>query len=489
MTRLRRGVGMTPTGAGHSNNRRVVFPLAGLLAAAAAIVLTYSFATGPLKPADAEPGGSGDTHRQVPHANPNGQPTINSAAAATTNPLASLPRIPWEGGSAYYAKYPRAKAAGWSSPNFFPIGIIWDSFSSDAEVKFDKSYGITTYFEGNPDANADYLVANGMTSTKRYNYGTTANRMSAWVMDYLADEIDGRYDPPAAGQAALQDIINEYGNDGRIKFNNFTAIVSSYYNDAQIAADNTYVNMVDGPVSVDGYWYTDTHCSTVPYTDYSFYPINQAHCRTASSYGKMVKSVRARVASDHIYQPVYVNVELMGGGTESTASGRNIKPGEIQGAVMDGIINEARGVIYFNQSFHGPCTGGNLIRTVEVNPNGCAAANMAGMKRVNSIIKKLAPVLNTQSYQHNFGSSVDTMLKWYDGAAYLFAMPSGFQTSKPGSRTFTLPTGLAHATSVQVLNENRSIKVTGGKFTDNFAAEYTYHIYKITPGLQRTVRK
>ena len=48
-----------------------------------------------------------------------------------------------------------------------------------------------------------------------------------------------------------------------------------------------------------------------------------------------------------------------------------------------------------------------------------------------------------------------------------------------GSKTFTLPAGVT-GSQVEVLNENRTIQVQGGKFTDSFANEYTHHVYKIS---------
>ena len=93
----------------------------------------------------------------------------------------------------------------------------------------------------------------------------------------------------------------------------------------------------------------------------------------------------------------------------------------------------------------------------------------------------LAPVLNMPSYDHNFGANLDTMLKWHDGSAYVFSMISGESTSFAGSRTFALPSALAGASSVEVVNENRTIPVSDGTFNDNFQHEYTYHIYRITP--------
>ncbi len=298
---------------------------------------------------------------------------------------------------------------------------------------------------------------------------------TAWAGNFLGDEIDGRYDPPSLGQDYLRQQADAVKGNGRFSYANFTAIVASNYNAAQLQADETYISLVNGPVSVDAYWYTDPHCSQLPYTDYSYVPVNQAHCRTASSYGKTVDSVRARVAAAGPLKPVWNFVEMMGGGDYY------ISPDQIKGAAMNSIIHEARGLVYFNQSFTGKCIGGNLLRTVQVNPNGCAAANANAMKQVNAVIQSLAPVINSQSYKYTFGPNLDTMLKWYNGSAYVFSMISGDAGSQVGQRTFTLPAGLSTATSVQVVNENRTIPVVNGTFTDSFAKESDFHIYKITP--------
>jgi hypothetical protein len=106
---------------------------------------------------------------------------------------------------------------------------------------------------------------------------------------------------------------------------------------------------------------------------------------------------------------------------------------------------------------------------------------MNAMKEVNQQVSQLAPVINTQSYQYDFGTNLDTMLKWYQGSAYIFAMISGDASSQPGNRTFTLPADLHIAATVQVVDESRSLPVSAGAFTDNFAQEYAYHIYKVTP--------
>jgi hypothetical protein len=371
-------------------------------------------------------------------------------------------------------------AAGWAEPEFFPIALWYPNAGNNASAQFDKSYGINTYVENNPDIPYSVYADNGMNQVGGSNETFPASQdATAWGGRFLGDEIDGRFDVPT-GQAYLQSMIDEIpADDGRFQYANFTAIVAANYNPTQIEADNKYVNMYEGPVSVDAYWYTDPHCDVKPYVDWSFVAVTEANCRTASSYGKTVQSVRARDASDGKLKPIWAFVELMGVGHDDPAYNFSITPGQLQGAAMNSIINEARGLVWFNQRFTGGCEAGTLLRRVQVDPNSCAASNAAAMRTVNLLITNLAPVLNTQSYEYTFGPGLNTMLKWHDGAAYIFAMVDG--NSQPGTRTLTLPPQLANPRTVTDLTDNRTLTPTSGAITDTFTAEYTYHIYKITP--------
>jgi microcystin-dependent protein len=87
----------------------------------------------------------------------------------------------------------------------------------------------------------------------------------------------------------------------------------------------------------------------------------------------------------------------------------------------------------------------------------------------------MAPVLNSQPYQWNFGTGLDTSLRVYNGDAYILAMTDG----GTGVRTFTLPPGVSGA-QVEVVDEGRTLTVTNGTFTDTFSAEHTHHIYRIS---------
>ena len=386
----------------------------------------------------------------------------------------ALPRVPWEGGPAYWNQFAKPKAAGWSDPSFFPIVVSFAGISSDAEAQYDKSLGINTYWgmwEGTPYSlfarNHVFWIGD------KLNSSFTSSSVN-WVGDFLDDEVDGRF-TPSEGRARLQAMVNSFGDDGRFKYANFTQMVIG--TDMKDADANAFVNTFTDAVSVDMYWYTIPYCDWRPYRDVYLTSVDQEYCRTASSYGKVVNSVRMRDAADGKLQPVWQFVELLNGGPGGGPFVANITPAQLKGAVMSSLINEARGILYFNQSLSGPCQSGNVVRTVQYDPRFCGAPQVAAVKQVNGQIKTLAPVLNTQSYAYSFGSGLDTMLKTYGGYAYVFAMVDG--SSRPGSRTLTLPAGVT-GDPVEVMFENRTLPVTAdGRFTDTFATESTYHVYRV----------
>jgi hypothetical protein len=406
-----------------------------------------------------------------------------SLIATSTQPAGSdgalnLPRIPWEGGPAYWNQFPVAKAAGWASPKFFPIVMWFDSVSSHAEVQADRSYGINTYIGEPKSTNYDFFADNNvfvLTTLDNAPHGGTAQPGL-----FLVDEPDGG-PSSAIDLRKVNNLVASSPSDGRFKEINFSAtVISGSDPGANTANFQAMVNSYAGPVSVDKYYYTQPSCFDIRYLMVS---IDPAHCRTASSYGATVRALRALVAADGSLKPVWNFVEDLSGAPDPGHFYAYIKPGQLEGSVMDSIINEARGILYFNQSFAGTCRGSNVIRQAQDEMLPCARPQMDAMRRVDQRIEALAPVINTQSYEYAFGTDLDTMLKAYQGSAYIFAMVSGARNSQPGKRTFTLPPALARAASVQVLYENRTIPVANGQFTDNFAYEYTYHIYKVTmPG-------
>jgi hypothetical protein len=148
-------------------------------------------------------------------------------------------------------------------------------------------------------------------------------------------------------------------------------------------------------------------------------------------------------------------------------------PAQIKSEVWMALVHGAAGVQYFCHRF-----------TPTFSETDCLddAPTAAVLPQIDTQIAQLAAVLNTQSVANGVtvssstsGVPIDTMLKRYGGATYLFAveMRSGSTTG-----TFTLSRIPATATA-EVIGENRSIAVSNGVLRDTFQS-YGVHLYKIT---------
>lgn len=397
----------------------------------------------------------------------------STASRIPDDSVLGLPTIPWEGGPAYWKAFAKADRAGWSEPSFFPIVAWYDSASNDREVEFDKNLGINTYL-GMPDTlDAALLDSNGMYWIGGALNETFNGATPSWVGYFLDDEVDGRFSPEDGRRHLAERKAS--APEGLFSYANFTYMVLE--NDLDARASSDYVNSYTDAVSVDKYWYTIPHCSAVPYRDVSLIPIPQASCRTSSSYGQTIKALRQRDAEDGHLQPLWQFVENLGGTDQPQNFSGYIQPAQIEGAVMSSIINEARGLVYFNQSFSGPCQSSNVFRSAQVVPGFCGREQVEAVKRVNKRIHRLAPVINTQSLQWDFGDGASTMLKVDAGYAYLFAMTDG--QGRPGLRHFQWPASVTGRTA-EVLFESRSVALDAdGQMSDQFPSESTYHIYKV----------
>lgn len=438
-------------------------------------VLVFAVAVGAVWAAVAPTGGDRVTQDNAEEAGSGSASEPDSARAAGTGGALSLPRIPWEGGPAYWKQFSKADAAGWDDPDFFPIISWFGNFSDASEVAFDKSLGINTYsgmWEGTPyhlfEDNGVFWIGSKLNDTFEDD---SAN----WVGHMLDDEVDGRF-TATEGQARLESIVTDLpDDDGRFKYANFTQMVVATDLNQKVAQQ--YVNGYTDVVSLDMYWYTIPYCDWEPYRDVYLTPVDKKNCRTASSYGKMMNSLRQQDSVDGGLQPLWQWVENLNGGPSDGTNPVYITPGQVKGAVMNSVINEARGIAYFNQSFSGPCKSSNVFRETQLVPSFCAVEQIEAVKAVNGQIHDLAAVINTQSYDYSFGAGLDTMLKTKGDSAYIFAMVDG--SSQPGNRVFQLPEEIK-GTSIEVVGEDRVIPVGSDRsFTDAFAQEYSYHIYRV----------
>lgn len=391
-----------------------------------------------------------------------GAPSAEASVQADPGASFNLPLVTWAGGPAYYASFAKAVASGWTAPSFFPIAVFQGKPQDAASL---KSIGINTYMGAEHDGSSmASITATGMSVLAQQEW-TDAEvgddpRVVGWN---ISDECEMGYSECGEKEADQLAKQEEYASmarardDGRFLQANFgNGVLGTFWSPNTMAE---HVSLVD-VTSVDKYAYTSPHVRGLIVAS-PHWPSGKSP-DSAQAYGWLQDRMET-FSSPPGSKPNWVFVETaMPYLTEAGAS--VIRPYEIEGAVWSSIIHGAAGIAYFQHSNDSTCGNYSLMT--------CEAARNA-VSEVNGQVQALAPVLNTQSFDWTFGAGLSTSLKAKDGYAYVFAMTDGGS----GSRTFSLPTGV-RADSVEVVDENRSIAVSNGGFTDTFDRESSHHIYR-----------
>ena len=414
---------------------------------------------------------------------PSSAPAEGAAPATDEGPALTLPRIPWEGGPAYYRSFRQARESGWDKPDFFPIAVWYESVGNQQEIDKDRKAGLNTYIMLTPDSDMALVRRNKMSAIIAEAHRDRGAESVGWM---LADEADmwggagdgdwtgkwpGQGDSckPAGtgcGNAIQRTLRDKLPADGRMVYANYGKGVMFWQSDGEAAE---FVNEYTSIVSNDIYWYTDGNVCKAVHEGPTI-GVGERDCRRAANYGLTVDRMRELDARDGKRQPIYNFVEVSHPGGDAATP--TITGEQLAGAVMSSLIHEARGIIYFNHNFGGPCVSQHVLR------DPCGDAARPAVAEVNRRITQLAPVLNTQSYDWTFNPVLDTMLKAHDGSFYIFAMPG--RKGGTGAQTLTLPPDLT-AAEAEVMFENRKVPITDGKIRDTFGRESAYHIYRVRP--------
>ncbi|MCF3138154.1 hypothetical protein LRQ04_02695 [Paenarthrobacter sp. AR 02] len=423
-----------------------------------------------------------DTPTPTPTATPTPTPTATPSPTVTptvtptptptptpTGSLANLARVPWDGGPAYWARFPGA--AKLNNPNLFPISVYYGKPEHAAQL---KDIGVNVYQNAEHDGSSMTSITDtGMLviAGKEWSRAEVGSNpgVVGWdtydECDMLGLGCDGA--TYAQNLQQMQDKVAQiHGfNDGRFAFANYSkGILGTYWAPGLM---DDFMSAVDA-ASVDNYMYARADLQDELNRTPSW--PQGAITATSAAYGWQVDQMRSFQSSPGVH-PNWIFVESAKPFLNDV-NDRTITPEQMEGAMWSGIIHEARGISIFQHNNNGQAGFGtySLVQA--------PADRKAKIKVALAGIQALAPVLNTQSYVWNAGAAgTDTMLKAKDGSAYLFA-GIGLKGST-GSKTFTLPAGVT-GTQVEVVGENRSISVQNGKFTDSFANEYTHHVYKVT---------
>ena len=147
-------------------------------------------------------------------------------------------------------------------------------------------------------------------------------------------------------------------------------------------------------------------------------------------------------------------------------------PEQIKAQVWMSLIHGSRGIIYFVHEFAPRFNERRLLDDPE---------RLAAVTALNRQIKELAPVLNSPTLPKTVAvtvtpdsAPVDLMVKQHGGDTYVFAVG---MRNKPASASFAVITPTKNRV-VEVLGENRWLRLNDGRFTDQFRP-YEVHLYRI----------
>ncbi|MDZ7370730.1 MAG: T9SS type A sorting domain-containing protein [candidate division KSB1 bacterium] len=379
---------------------------------------------------------------------------------------------PWEGGPSYYAQWPNGPSP---APDFFPLAV-WLQSPEAGTAKTYKAIGINTFiglWQGPTAGQLNAVASLGLKTICAQNtLGLTHfrnNVIIAWLQD----------DEPDNAQNGTQDPVPP-------------SEVIRRYQDMK-AADPTrpvYLNLGQGVACNE--WYGRGNRTNHPedYREYAkgadilsfdVYPMNvfplpdNAAPWFKAFHNKVAQDIRfVAYGTDNLRKwcdyakPVWVWIETTNIDGDSRYA---LTPQIVRAEVWLALIHGARGIGYFCHQFSPTFIEAGLLAN---------AAMAKGVEAVNRQITALAAVLNTPSVSNgltavsaNPETPVDAAMKRHDGYTYVFAV-----ATRPGSTTVTFTLRDFGDGMVEVIDENRSIALSGGVFRDEFA-DYAVHLYRI----------
>jgi hypothetical protein len=147
-------------------------------------------------------------------------------------------------------------------------------------------------------------------------------------------------------------------------------------------------------------------------------------------------------------------------------------PAQTRSEVWLSLIHSANGITYFIDTWNPSFREDGIF---------ASSSMVAAVTTLNQQITSLAPELNSASIpglvevtSSNASAPVDMMIKARGTTIYIFSAVSRAGTT---TGSFTID-GLTGTGVANVVGENRTVSVSAGKFTDNFAAN-DVHIYQV----------
>lgn len=372
--------------------------------------------------------------------------------------------IPWAGGPEFYRPFAHGPS---TDPSYFPIAV-WLQSPSNASRYAAIGVNIFVGLWNTPTmSDLDSLRAANVTGATELSDATAAfvsnATLSAWTQQDEPDNAQWNattmsYDP-CITPAALQSIYDSWHmrDPSRPIFLNFGQGVA-------------WTDWIGRGTCTGDVAYYQTASSAGDILSFDIYPANSNDAATAQKLWLVAEGVdRLRMdAGDH--KPVWAWIETT---QIDSSGGPGPTPAQTRTEVWMALVHGAMGFGYFAHRIS-PFDETGLLDD---------ATMSAAVGTIDTEVRSLAPVLNTQSISNaatvaNGGAGeapIDMMVKRHGGSLYLFAVAMRDQMAHA---TFTVPS-MPAAARIEVIGESRTLTATAGSFRDDFAG-FAVHLYKLT---------
>jgi len=357
--------------------------------------------------------------------------------------------------------------SGKNDPDFFPIAV-WAQNPKNAEAY--KSIGINMYVSipgGLNQEKLDQLKKAGMKFICHRNEFGRSNLHEPLLYGWMhGDEPDNaqRSETPGKWNPCIDPAII-VGNYEKLKQSDPSRPV--YLN---VGRGVAYTNWAGRGVCrgrTDMYMISNNgYLKGCDIASFDIYPVNSSEPDVKDSLWYVAKGIDNLLEWSEHTKPVWCWIESS---KINEKNERKPTPAEVKSQVWMALIHGASGYGYFCHSF-----GSNFDDAAPLHDPEMSR----GIKTINEQVTSLARILNlpsTSGYAEvvsdNPAIPVDIMTKSHAGSNYIFAV-----AMRPGNTTATII--VKEGKKVEVLGENRKIKVKKGKFRDDFS-NYAVHLYKI----------
>lgn len=253
-------------------------------------------------------------------------------------------------------------------------------------------------------------------------------------------------------------------------------------------------------LSADSYWMTDPSLGLPSQGGCALLPTRARECENGKGPG--LTSAERTLPANYAFNVTRIaHVESSGGHSKPIAvdietgcpgtTGICATPADSVAAAWHSIIAGARGIIWFQHNFSGPCVDfatfyngsdpSSKLYGCQQTPGVTLHDVVREVTAFNRRVRSLNQVL-LAPFAINYASTaadVAVMAKYTPGSFYVFAA-SGKPAQVPGgnlSAAFRIAGG--YTGKIVVVGEHRTLQAVNGIFTDTFASKDSVHIYKI----------